>query len=289
MLWLLLAFKRDWPIVLRNCAAQPHQTWRVTVNSTGLDQAALRAIAQVSDLTNAKPQLPKLRARVRFSSPALRLLATMAPALRRLRQARLLLDHGRHVHATHARQAPLRPQDPSVMQGLARRLHARMVADGHPDLAHKSTYVFARPSARTAACPSALRRPSSSDGAPDTPSAEPIRKGARVQPDVGVRAPISFVVSTGDRSGAVRHRPCSYESPPDQTRGHRGGRLWTERGQLVLRRTPASCAYCCSILCSTFYRAVRVPSDGDQRRQTTTFTDRSRPAQRRSCGYRRRC
>ena len=30
------------------------------------------------------------------------------------------------------------------MQGLARRLHARMVADGHPDLAHKSTYVFAR-------------------------------------------------------------------------------------------------------------------------------------------------
>ncbi|MEZ0092524.1 hypothetical protein [Streptacidiphilus sp. EB129] len=41
-----------------------------------------------------------------------------------------------------AKQLPLHPQDPSAMQGLARRLHTRILADGHPDLAHKLTYVF---------------------------------------------------------------------------------------------------------------------------------------------------
>ncbi|MGC5005205.1 hypothetical protein [Streptomyces sp. NBC_00353] len=49
-----------------------------------------------------------------------------------------------YMRHTPAKQLPLQPQDPSVMQGLARRLHARMVTDGHPDLALKLTYVFGR-------------------------------------------------------------------------------------------------------------------------------------------------
>ncbi|MFF1873877.1 hypothetical protein [Kitasatospora herbaricolor] len=41
-----------------------------------------------------------------------------------------------------AKQFPLHAQDPSAMKGLAGRLHNRILADGHPDLAHKLTYVF---------------------------------------------------------------------------------------------------------------------------------------------------
>lgn len=51
---------------------------------------------------------------------------------------------GTYMRHTPAKQLPLRPQDPSGMQGLARRLHVRMVTDGHPYLAHKLTYVFGR-------------------------------------------------------------------------------------------------------------------------------------------------
>ncbi|NUR00950.1 MAG: hypothetical protein HOY79_31805 [Streptomyces sp.] len=39
---------------------------------------------------------------------------------------------------------PLRPTGPAALSGLARRLHARFLADGHPDLAHHLTYVFGR-------------------------------------------------------------------------------------------------------------------------------------------------
>ncbi|MFC9092156.1 hypothetical protein [Streptomyces sp. NPDC057072] len=44
-------------------------------------------------------------------------------------------------HAT-ARRVPLRPQTPSSMDGLARRLHTRAEADGQSDIAHKLCYVF---------------------------------------------------------------------------------------------------------------------------------------------------
>lgn len=43
-----------------------------------------------------------------------------------------------------ARKVPLHPAQPSALQGLARRLHTRALADGHPDLATKLTYVFGR-------------------------------------------------------------------------------------------------------------------------------------------------
>ncbi|MFJ5880085.1 hypothetical protein [Kitasatospora cineracea] len=51
---------------------------------------------------------------------------------------------------TPAKHFPLQPRDPSALQGLARRLHERILADGHPDLAHKLTYVFG--TARCAEC-----------------------------------------------------------------------------------------------------------------------------------------
>ncbi|WP_199551874.1 hypothetical protein [Streptomyces sp. N35] len=47
-----------------------------------------------------------------------------------------------YMRDTPAKHLPLRPQAPSAMRGLARRLHTRMAADGHPGLAHKLTYVF---------------------------------------------------------------------------------------------------------------------------------------------------
>ncbi|MFJ9692139.1 hypothetical protein [Kitasatospora sp. NPDC101183] len=49
-----------------------------------------------------------------------------------------------------AKRFPLQPRDPAALQGLARRLHGRIHADGHPYLAHKLTYVFG--TARCAEC-----------------------------------------------------------------------------------------------------------------------------------------
>ncbi|MFF4341783.1 hypothetical protein ACFY00_17840 [Kitasatospora sp. NPDC001540] len=55
-----------------------------------------------------------------------------------------------YVLRTPAKQFPLQPRDPSELRGLAGRLHERLLADGHPDLAHKLTYVFG--TARCAEC-----------------------------------------------------------------------------------------------------------------------------------------
>ncbi|TXS37227.1 hypothetical protein [Streptomyces sp. OR43] len=49
-----------------------------------------------------------------------------------------------YMERAPATRFPLRPMDPSLMDGLAGRLYARMIKDGHPDLAHKLTYVFGR-------------------------------------------------------------------------------------------------------------------------------------------------
>jgi hypothetical protein len=51
-----------------------------------------------------------------------------------------------YMRDSPSRKLPLEPQEPSQMQGLARRLHARALADGHPDIAHKLTFVFGRAS-----------------------------------------------------------------------------------------------------------------------------------------------
>ncbi|OSZ62130.1 hypothetical protein OQI_01610 [Streptomyces pharetrae CZA14] len=47
-----------------------------------------------------------------------------------------------YMKSTTARKVPLQPQAPSSLEGLAQRLHNRALADGHPDIAHKLTYVF---------------------------------------------------------------------------------------------------------------------------------------------------
>ncbi|MFB7739194.1 hypothetical protein ACFC08_33405 [Streptomyces sp. NPDC056112] len=47
-----------------------------------------------------------------------------------------------YMKSTAARRVPLRPQAPSSLEGLAQRLHTRALADGHPGIAHKLTYVF---------------------------------------------------------------------------------------------------------------------------------------------------
>jgi hypothetical protein len=44
--------------------------------------------------------------------------------------------------STTARQVPLRPQAPAALDGLAERLYSRALADDHPDIARKLTYVF---------------------------------------------------------------------------------------------------------------------------------------------------
>lgn len=41
-------------------------------------------------------------------------------------------------------KVPLRPAEPSALEGVARRLHDRALADGHPDVATKLTFVFGR-------------------------------------------------------------------------------------------------------------------------------------------------
>ncbi|MFJ5216956.1 hypothetical protein ACIP98_19815 [Streptomyces sp. NPDC088354] len=55
-----------------------------------------------------------------------------------------------YMDQTAARRLPLQPQAPSAMEGLGQRLHARAIADGRPDIAHKLTYVFG--AARCADC-----------------------------------------------------------------------------------------------------------------------------------------
>jgi hypothetical protein len=49
-----------------------------------------------------------------------------------------------YMKETRARKVPLQPQPSSALEGLARRLHARALADGQPDVAHKLTYVFGK-------------------------------------------------------------------------------------------------------------------------------------------------
>ncbi|GAB2467666.1 hypothetical protein [Streptomyces incanus] len=41
-----------------------------------------------------------------------------------------------------ARKVPLQPRSSEALDGLARTLYSRALADGHPDIAHKVTYVF---------------------------------------------------------------------------------------------------------------------------------------------------
>ncbi|MEU1619568.1 hypothetical protein ABZ479_20005 [Streptomyces sp. NPDC005722] len=47
-----------------------------------------------------------------------------------------------YMNQTAAKRLPLQPQAPSALEGLAQRLHARAIADGHPDVAHKLTFIF---------------------------------------------------------------------------------------------------------------------------------------------------
>ena len=53
------------------------------------------------------------------------------------------------------KRIPLQPEDPAALDGLAKRLHTRVLADGHPDIAHKLTYVFG--SAHCAECGALFR------------------------------------------------------------------------------------------------------------------------------------
>ncbi|MFF3559957.1 hypothetical protein ACFYXS_07975 [Streptomyces sp. NPDC002574] len=55
-----------------------------------------------------------------------------------------------YMRQTAGRRLPLQPLAPSSLDGVAHRLHSRAIADGHPDVAHKLTYVFG--SARCAHC-----------------------------------------------------------------------------------------------------------------------------------------
>jgi len=49
---------------------------------------------------------------------------------------------GMYMKPTAARKVPLRPLAPAALNGLAQSLHSRALADGHPEIAHKLTYVF---------------------------------------------------------------------------------------------------------------------------------------------------
>ncbi|WP_231921326.1 hypothetical protein [Micromonospora auratinigra] len=57
---------------------------------------------------------------------------------------------GMYLRDTGAERLPLRPADPADLAGVGKRLHARAIADGHPDVAEKLTYVFGH--ADCAAC-----------------------------------------------------------------------------------------------------------------------------------------
>jgi len=60
-----------------------------------------------------------------------------------------------YMRESHTRKVPLRPQDPAALEGLAQRLHARALADGHPEIANKLTYLFG--SASCAECGALFR------------------------------------------------------------------------------------------------------------------------------------
>ena len=47
-----------------------------------------------------------------------------------------------YMRDSPARKVPLQPAEASALQGVAWRLHARALADGHPDVATKLTFVF---------------------------------------------------------------------------------------------------------------------------------------------------
>lgn len=47
-----------------------------------------------------------------------------------------------YMDDTGTKRIPLRPAAPATLEGLAERLHTRMRADGHPDVAEQLTYVF---------------------------------------------------------------------------------------------------------------------------------------------------
>ncbi|MGW2762851.1 hypothetical protein [Streptomyces sp. NPDC001275] len=47
-----------------------------------------------------------------------------------------------YMKQSAARKVPLQPRSSEALDGLARTLHSRALADGHPDIAHKVTYVF---------------------------------------------------------------------------------------------------------------------------------------------------
>jgi hypothetical protein len=47
-----------------------------------------------------------------------------------------------YMKNTGSKRIPLRPAAPATLEGLAARLHVRTLADGHPDIANKLTYVF---------------------------------------------------------------------------------------------------------------------------------------------------
>ncbi|MFJ4078652.1 hypothetical protein ACIP2Z_06860 [Streptomyces iakyrus] len=47
-----------------------------------------------------------------------------------------------YMKQSTSRKVPLQPRSPETLDGLARTLHSRALADGHPDIAHKLTYVF---------------------------------------------------------------------------------------------------------------------------------------------------
>lgn len=55
-----------------------------------------------------------------------------------------------YMNNTTSERMPLRPAAPASLKGLAQRLHARTLADNHPDIANKLTYVFG--SAECAEC-----------------------------------------------------------------------------------------------------------------------------------------
>jgi hypothetical protein len=54
-----------------------------------------------------------------------------------------------------SKRIPLRPAIPAKLEGLAKRLHARTLADCQPDIANKLTYVFG--SAECAECGARFR------------------------------------------------------------------------------------------------------------------------------------
>ncbi|MET9467705.1 hypothetical protein ABZY44_23470 [Streptomyces sp. NPDC006544] len=60
-----------------------------------------------------------------------------------------------YMNATAGHRRELQPADPSSMEGMAGRLHARALADGQHDVASKLTYVFG--SAYCAECDAPFR------------------------------------------------------------------------------------------------------------------------------------